>query len=205
MIMLKSRTFRIALATAITAVAMAAKGAHAQTGAASSGASNSWEFVVNSGTVVPTGVQRDAIKRGSLSAAQLSYVMHDKYAVTATFGWARSRDIAAESNPRLDVFTYDVGGEVRPYAVAVSKDATLRVFAGLGAGGRTYNYRSLDVDATHNLAGYGGIGGELGVKRVRMRVEARDYVTGFRPLNGPGKGDTRNDVAVMAGVRITSK
>jgi hypothetical protein len=87
----------------------------------------------------------------------------------------------------------------------VSKDATLRVFAGLGAGGRTYNYRSLDVDATHNLAGYGGIGGELGVKRVRMRVEARDYVTGFRPLNGPGKGDTRNDVAVMAGVRITSK
>ena len=194
--MLHSRMFRIALATAITAIIFAAKDGEAQ---------SSWEFVVNSGTVVPTGVQRDAIKRGGLTAAQLSYVMDATYAVTGTFGWARSRDVATDGEPRLDVFTYDVGGEVRPLSIAVSKTATFRPFAGLGAGGRAYNYRHRDVDATHNLAAYGSLGGELGVGRVRVRVEARDYVSRFKPLNGTGASDTRNDVALMAGLRITSR
>ena len=42
----------------------------------------------------PTGAQRDAIKQGSLTAAQVSYVIHPAFAVTASFGWARTRDIA---------------------------------------------------------------------------------------------------------------
>jgi len=65
-----------------------------------------WEFLVSSGTVVPTGVQRDDIKRGNLTAAQLSYVMRPELALTATLGWARSRDVASADNPKLDVFTF---------------------------------------------------------------------------------------------------
>jgi len=49
------------------------------------------------------------------------------------------------------------------------------------------------------------VGGELGVRRIRLRVEARDYVTGFRPLAGGGSSDTRNDVVVMAGLRLTRR
>ena len=45
------------------------------------------------------------------------------------------------------------------------------------------------------------MGGELGRGRVRLRLEARDYVTGFKPLAGGGPTDTRNDVVVMAGLR----
>jgi hypothetical protein len=39
---------------------------------------------------------------------------------------------------------------------------TFRPFVGAGAGGRSYNHRKLDLDATHDVAGYGTVGGEFG-------------------------------------------
>lgn len=163
------------------------------------------EFVVNSGTLVPTGAQRDFIKRGNLTAAQLSYVVRPAFAITSTLGWARTRDAIIDGNPKLDVFTYDLGAELRaPHSISGST-VTFVPFAGAGAGGRSYNYRKLDVDATHNVAAYGSIGGELGVRRVRVRLEARDYVAGFKPLIGGGASRTGNDVIVMAGLRFVSR
>jgi hypothetical protein len=164
-----------------------------------------WELVVPTGTIVPTGTQRDAIKRGNMTAAQLSYVVHPSLAVTATVGWARSRDVAAANDPKLDVFSYDLGAEARAPRWGASKGVTFMPFAGVGAGARSYNYRSLDVDATHNLAAYASAGGELGARRIRLRLEARDYVTGFRPLAGGGGADTRNDVVLMAGLRYVRR
>lgn len=164
-----------------------------------------WEFLVPTGKVVPTGVQRDAIQRGNLTAAQISYVARPSLAITSTFGWARSRDIATAGDPKLDVFTYDVGAEARAPHWITRKAVTLTPFAGVGAGGRSYNYRSLDVDATHNVAAYGSVGGELGLRRVGLRIEARDYVTGFKPLAGGGSARTGNDVVVLVGVRLLSR
>lgn len=162
-----------------------------------------WEFIVNSGTIVPTGAQRDAIKRGNVTVAQLSYVVQEGFAVTSSFGWARTRDVASADAPRLDVFTYDVGAEVRANRLLDGGILNFSPFAGLGAGGRSYNYRSLDVDATHNLAGYASAGGELGIgSRVKLRLEARDYLTGFTPLSGGDSVDARNDVTVMVGLRL---
>lgn len=63
---------------------------------------------------------------------------------------------------------------------------------------QSYNYRSLDVNATHNLAGYCTIGGETGVRRVRLRLEVRDYVAGFKQLSGIGELEAHNDVVFMA-------
>jgi hypothetical protein len=82
---------------------------------------------------------------------------------------------------------------------------TLSPFVGLGAGVRSYNYRSLDVDATHNVAGYGSVGGEIGVGRVGVRVEVRDYTSGFRPLVGGGKSAIRNDVVLSAALRFNRR
>lgn len=164
-----------------------------------------WDLLLSSGTVVPTGAQREAIKRANLSAAQLSYAVRPALAVTAMLGWARSRDIASAGDPKLDVFTYDLGAEVRAPRWAGGHAITFSPFAGAGAGGRSYNYRSLHVDATHNVAAYGSAGGELGFGRVHVRLEARDYVTGFKPLHGEGTADTRNDVVLMAGLRITRR
>ena len=164
-----------------------------------------WELAVPTGAILPTGVQRDAIKRGNLSAVQLTYVVRPALAITSTFGWARSRDVATAGSPKLDVFTYDVGAEVRAPRWLSGKTVTFSPFAGVGAGGRSYNYRKLDVAATHNVAAYASAGGELGFRQVRLRLEARDYVTGFKPLDGVGGARTGNDIVVMAGLRLVSR
>jgi hypothetical protein len=164
-----------------------------------------WEMVVPSGALFPTGAQRDAVKRGNMNAVQLTYLGQPSLAIVSTFGWARSRDIAAAGAPRLDVFTYDVGGELRAQRWTAANTMSFSPFAGLGAGGRSYNYRKLDVDATHNLAGYATVGGELGVSRVGLRLEVRDYATGFKPLVGTGRSDTRNDIVMMVGLRFNRR
>ena len=163
-----------------------------------------FEFVVSSGALLPTGDQRGALKRANMTIAQLSYAVRPYLAVTTSAGWARSRDIATVAAPKLDIFTYDVGAELRADRWLSGRALTFTPFAGAGAGGRSYNYRSLDVDATHNLAAYGSAGGELGYRRIRFRVEARDYLTGFKPLTANGATGRRNDVSVMAGFRITA-
>jgi hypothetical protein len=163
-----------------------------------------WELNIPSGTLLPMGDQRDAVKRGNLSAVQVSFLARPMFAITTTAGWARSRDVATTGDPKLDVFTYDVGAEIRTPR-ASRKGMTLSAFAGAGGGGRSYNYRKLDVDATHNLSAYGSAGGEVGFRRIRLRVEARDYVSEFKPLTGVGDTRTGNDVVVMAGLRIVGR
>jgi len=160
---------------------------------------------VPSGAVIPTGAQRDVIKRGNLTAVQLMFVARPELAITSTFGWARSRDIMTAGSPKLDVFTYDVGAELRAPQWLSGKTTTFSPFAGAGIGGRSYDYRKLPVAATHNLASYASVGGELGVRRVRVRLEARDYVSGFKPLASGGAARTSNDVVIMAGLRLVSR
>jgi len=164
-----------------------------------------WELLVSSGVVVPTGAQRTRVAQGKLTAAQVLYVVRPAIAVTASLGWARTRDIATVNDPKLDAFTYDVGAELRAPKLIGGSAISLSPFAGIGAGGRSYNYRSLSAPATSNVAGYGSVGGELGVGRIRLRLEARDYVTGFRPLAGEGAARSGNDVVLMGGLRFVRR
>lgn len=159
-----------------------------------------WEFLVSSGTLVPTGAQRGAIARGGVTAARLSF-SPGPVAVTATLGWSRSRDVATEGRPKLDAFLYDLGAELRAPRLRLGTLA-VRPFGGAGVGGRSYNYRSLDVEATHNLAAFISAGSEFGLGRVRLRLEVRDYLTGFKPLQGQGRSATRNDLVLLAGLRL---
>ena len=77
--------------------------------------------------------------------------------------------------------------------------------SGVGAGGRSYNYRSLSAPATYNVDSYGSVGGELGVGRIRLRLEARDHLAGFKPLAGEGAGRSGNDVVLMGGLRFVRR
>jgi hypothetical protein len=155
-----------------------------------------WSLIVPSGTIVPTGAQRHAIGRGNVTAVQLAYAPRPTFAITSTFGWARSRDVAT---------TYDLGAEARAPRWLEGNGMSLMPFAGAGAGGRSYNYRKLDVDATHNLAAYVSAGGELRIRRVGLRLEARDYVGEFRALDGGAAKRIGNDVVFMAGLRLFSR
>jgi hypothetical protein len=191
-----SALHRIVLTT--VALLLASQGvARAQTSE-----SHVWEVRVSGGAFIPTGDQRNALKGSQVTAIQVSRVMHSSLALTGTFAWARSRDLASTDRPKLDVFTSDLGFEVRPSRWFAGSAVTFDAFAGLGAGARSYNYRKLDVSATHNLAGYGAIGGELGMGRVGLRLEVRDYVTGFKPLVGSGISHTRNDVVYTVALRF---
>jgi hypothetical protein len=178
--------------------------ARAQAAPPTTGPRPRWELLGSSGALVPTGALRATLKDASLSTAQLSYVLRSRLAVTTTLGWARSRDLLRENDPKLSVFTYDVGIEARAPRWLAGDAVTFTPFAGVGAGGRSYDHRGVDVDATHTLAGYVATGGELGAGRLRLRIEARDYVTGFKPLGG-GTAAARNDMMLLAGLRYTRK
>ena len=164
-----------------------------------------WDLRFTSGALVPTGNQRNVLKDAQASAVQLSWLVLPSLAVTGSFGWARSRDLASVGTPKLDVFTSDMGVEARSAKWFAGRAVTLMPFAGLGVGARSYNYRKLDVDATNNLAGYVAVGGEVAVGRVGLRLEARDYATGFKPLVGAGTSATRNDVLIMAGLSFNRR
>jgi len=193
------------IAGALSCTLVVANGLGAQVAETKADTSARWSLTVPGGTIVPTGAQRHAIKRGDVTAIQLAYAPRAAFAITSTFGWARSRDIATVGDPKLDVFTYDVGVEARAPRWLQGNGMAFTPFAGAGAGGRSYNYRKLDVDATHNIGGYLSAGGDLRIRRLGLRLEARDYVTGFKPLQGSGAARTGNDVVVLAGVHLFSR
>jgi hypothetical protein len=165
-----------------------------------------WEFLIASGTLIPTGAQRGTIKRANLTAAQLSYVVRPHLAITSTLGWARSRDIARAGTPKLDIFTYDVGAEARASHWNAGHAVTFSPFAGGGAGARSYLSRNDDIDATHQFTPYVSAGGEFSfrpsVRRVHVRLEVRDYVSG---LTGQGTGGARHDIVTLIGLRFTKQ
>jgi len=156
-----------------------------------------WEARVASGAFVPTGDHRLFLRHARVHAAQASWLLRPRLAVAGTFAWARSRDLASVGTTKLDVFTYDVGIEARSTERLPDRPVGFRLFAGLGAGARSYNHRGLDTEATTNPAGYGSVGGELGIRRMALRLEVRSYLAGFKPLIGSGRAELRNDLAVM--------
>lgn len=190
--------FALAGAAALATLISAPQTSSAQTLAPVS----KWELRVSSGAFVPAGNQRNSMKDAQATAAQLSWLVRPSLALTGTFTWARSRDIASLNDPKLDVFTSDVGVEARPAKWHANRTVSFSPFVGVGGGARSYNYRKLDVNATNNLAGYASIGGEIGVRRVGVRIEARDYATGFRTLADGAKANARNDVMIMAALRF---
>ncbi|MBK7369594.1 MAG: hypothetical protein IPJ04_17400 [Candidatus Eisenbacteria bacterium] len=192
------------LLSALTATSLLL-GAHGDAAAQDSARPGTkWDFVTSSGALLPTGEQRDAIASGALSTAQLSYEVRPAIAAIATIGWARSRDLVSAGEPKLDLFSYDLGAEARLKPWRAGR-LDVRPFVGAGAGARTYNHRHADLAVTHDVTGYAGVGAELGAGWVRMRLEARDYVLGFQPLGGDGPSDTRSEVALMAGLRLGAR
>jgi hypothetical protein len=152
------------------------------------------------GAYIPTGDQRDFVKDAVLVGGEASWRVIPAFALTGTFAWSPSKDRLTAGDQTLDIFQYDVGGELRvPSAYGVGF-AQLTPFVGLGIGGRTYSYRDLDVSSKSNVDGYGALGGDIGFGPIALRIEARDYVSQFKPLVGGGDTKTRNDIGLAAGV-----
>ena len=164
----------------------------------------SWEFSVNSGRLFSAGMQSGVIKGAEFSAAQLFYLPTPNFAITSAIGWGRSRDLSVVGSPKLDIFTYDVGAEVRSDRRKLSRSITFSPFLGAGIGARSYSYRNLPIRTDSQPAGYVSAGGEFGHNRVRLRVELRNYLSGFQSRNGGGT-DLRNDMTVIIGLRLAER
>jgi hypothetical protein len=160
-----------------------------------------FELLVPSGTVVPTGAQEDNMKRANLTAVQLSYGLRPDLVLTSTIGWARTTPLGLGPEAKLDLFTYDAGVEYRLPRRSADRRMNFKPFTGVGLGARTHSYRHVNVATTHNLATYASVGGELGLSRVRVRLEVRDYLTWVPPL-GASDATRCNDVALLAGLRL---
>jgi Outer membrane protein beta-barrel domain len=152
------------------------------------------------GAYIPTGDQRDFLKDAVLVGGQASWSVIPAFAITGTFGWSPTKDRITAGNQTLDIFQYDLGAELRAASWYDGGLITLTPFVGLGAGGRTYSYRDLNVDSKTNFDGYGALGGDVGFGPVALRIEARDYVSQFKPLTGSGDTKTRNDIGLAAGI-----
>jgi hypothetical protein len=163
--------------------------------------SSGFEIRPYAGAFIPTGQQRDLLKDAVIAGGQASYRVLPQLAFTGTVGWAPSKDRVTPGDQTVDVWQYDLGAELRAPSWLTSGAWDFTPFAGLGAGGRTYNYRDLDVNSKSNFAGFGAIGGELGFGRIGVRLEGRDYVSQFKPFDG-GDSKTRNDVTVAAGLTL---
>lgn len=187
-----------AVALAIASLVTTSGRAHGQSAIATK---PGFELLVPSGTMVPTGAQEDTVKRANLTAVQLSYGMRPDLVVTSTLGWARATPLGLGPEARLDLLTYDAGVEYRLPRRRTDRRINVKPFTGLGVGARTYSYRRVDVSTTHDLATYASAGGELGLARVRVRLEVRNYLTWATPAGSSGT-TRRNDVAVLAGLRL---
>ena len=163
-----------------------------------------WEFSVNSGRLFSAGTQPKVVKGADYTAAQLAYVLRPNLAITGSLGWARSRDISVTASPKLDIFTYDIGAEARGNQRSLGSGISFSPFVGAGLGARSYSYRNLAVETANRPAGYVSAGGEFGYHRIRLRLEVRDYVSAFKPLNGRGQ-EVRNDMTVMVGIRLAQR
>jgi hypothetical protein len=152
------------------------------------------------GAFIPTGDQRDFLKDAVLVGGQASWRVIPALALTGTFAWSPSKDRISAGNQTLDIYQYDVGAELRKPSGFDTGFAEFTPFVGLGLGGRTYDYRDLDVSSKTNFDGYGAVGGDLGFGPVALRIEARDYVSQFKPLTGTGSNQTRNDIGLAAGL-----
>jgi hypothetical protein len=152
------------------------------------------------GAFIPTGDQRDFLKDAVLVGGQASWRVIPALALTGTFAWSPSKDRISAGNQTLDIYQYDVGAELRKPSGFDTGFGELTPFVGLGLGGRTYDYRDLDVSSKTNFDGYGAVGGDLGFGPVALRIEARDYVSQFKPLTGTASNQTRNDIGLAAGL-----
>ncbi len=164
-----------------------------------------WTVRFTSGALVATGAQRSAIKDAQLSAAGLSWRVRPSLAITGTFSWARSRALQAADRAKLDVFNSDVGLELETKEWSPGDAVRLRLFAGTGAGVRSYHYRTSAIHSTNHPAAYLAVGGDVGVGRVGVRLEARDYASRFTPMLGGGASATRNDLVISAGLHFKKR
>jgi hypothetical protein len=174
------------------------------TTAAAQSADSRFEVRPFIGAYIPTGDQRDVLDDAITVGAQGAYAVTNNLSIVGTFSLTPSSNKQISLYDDVDVFTYDIGAELHKSFSVGSRGMRLSPFIGVGAGGRTYDYRDLDTNSETTFAGYGAIGGHVQRGSIGFRLEARDYVSSFKGLSGElTESETRNDVAIFTAISFS--
>ena len=151
------------------------------------------------GASVPTGGQRDLFKDAAMFGVQGALELRPTFHVLGTLNWVPAHNRYAGADENVSIFAYDVGiekGLVRPLV----NGWELRPFFGVGAGARTYAYKSSSLKDQTCVAGYGALGTELQLRRVALRLEGRDNLYCFKSPVGGVESVTRSDFGFALGL-----
>jgi hypothetical protein len=150
------------------------------------------------GASVPTGGQRDLFKDAAMFGVQGALELRPTFHVLGTFSWVPAQNKYAAGDDNVSIFAYDAGiekGLVQP----LRSGWELRPFFGVGAGARTYSYASPALRDQTCVGGYGALGSELQLRRVALRLEARDNVFCYKSPVGGVESKTRSDFGFALG------
>lgn len=150
------------------------------------------------GVYVPNGALRRDFKSSTMLGTQLALELNDYVHVLGSLGWTHGHaKFAALTSDVAYIWQYDAGLEFNLMA-ELGNGWLLRPLAGLGAGGRTYDYQAEGVGTNTCLAGYGALGSELQKGIIALRLEGRSYLA---CVDSPrtGRQHTRNDFGFMFG------
>jgi hypothetical protein len=150
------------------------------------------------GAFLPTGRMSDDFEAATMLGAQVGLELSRNFHVLGTGSWTHGHNKFEYASDRTNIWQYDLGIEGN-LVRQVGERWLFRPFAGVGGGGRSYDYRASGVGTRTCTAGYAALGTEFETGPVALRVEARDYLSCFEsPVTGRKR--TRNDVGLSFGV-----
>jgi hypothetical protein len=151
------------------------------------------------GAYLPTGAHQTDFKSGTMVGLQAAQEISSNLHFLASFGWTHGHNnFAAFTDDRTFIWQYDVGVEVNG-VTELDNGWLFRPLMGAGLGGRTYEYKNVNVGSNSCAAGYASVGSELQRNVVALRLETRLYANCFEsPLTG--EKSTRNDLGISFGL-----
>jgi hypothetical protein len=150
------------------------------------------------GAYIPTGDQRDSFDDAAIYGMQVGYEYRPTLHFVGLFAWSPAHNNLVAVDDAVNLFQYDVGAEFN-LVRELSENWQLKPFLGLGVGGRTYNYDSIDLATDTRVAGYAVVGTEFQYHYVAIRLEGRNYLSDFKdPMIGGT--NARHDLGFSLGL-----
>lgn len=153
------------------------------------------------GVYLPEGEIKTESKSGTMLGVQGALELSRHFHVLGSFSWTFGHSRVQElDHSQSFMWQYDAGVELNLLRKR-GGNWLFRPFAGLGAGGRTYDYRASNAGRTECGASYASIGTEMQRGSVAWRLETRGYLACYEsPITH--ERHTGNDFGILFGTAM---
>jgi hypothetical protein len=153
------------------------------------------------GAYIPVNEHSNQLATTVTLGFQVRHDFNEYLGLTGTVWWAGSEvDVPSLGEEPLDLYQYDLGLEFR-LPPPPQQDPAFTPFVGIGAGGRTYDYRDLCGEAETDLTAFASLGFEIVIEPYAFRLEGRGYVSDFDGYVGEQvESERREGLTLTAGL-----